>query len=205
MRASVPRLGEWLLRSPIAVISAMVVVIGTALLLDAPVAEWASQLRGPVLDVIVTLINPIGKGVTLLAVCLVLTVLARRLGRARLGEAAWVGALAFCAAGLIEFGLKQVVGRPRPAAAGTLLGPEFDSFPSGHATSVFAVATALAASYPTLRWPLYALAAAIALGRVYLARHHLSDVIAGALIGVVIAVLILQHRAGLVAERGRAS
>lgn len=98
------------------------------------------------------------------------------------------------AAGLVEYTLKYLVGRPRPAAAGPFVAPELDSFRSGHATSVFAVATVLGSFYPRLRWPLYVLAAAIALGRVYLARHYLSDILAGALVGLLIASLVLHHR-----------
>ena len=197
MGLSLRRLGAVLVSPPVTVLSAMLIVLGTAFFLDVHVADWARQLRGPVLDGIVDVINPIGSGVTLLAVCLVLAALSR--SRPRLREAAWVGVLAFVTAGLIEYAVKYVVGRPRPAAAETLFGPELDSFPSGHATSVFAVATALAASYPALRWPLYGLATAIALGRVYLARHYLSDVIAGALIGFAIASLLVRHRTAAVA------
>lgn len=183
----------------------MFVVLGTAFFLDDPVANMARYISGPVLDAVVNLINPIGAGVTLLAACLLLAVLCRLIGRPHLGQASWAGVLAFMTAGLIEFGLKHVVGRTRPAAAGTLLAPEFDSFPSGHATSVFAVATALGSWYPALRWPLYALASAIALGRVYLGRHYLSDVIAGALIGLAIASLIVRHRMGAIAAAERPS
>jgi undecaprenyl-diphosphatase len=194
MDASPPRLGAALLSRPLAVLGAALFVVGTAFLIDPRVADWASQLRSPALDALVALINPIGSGVTLLAACLLLAALCRTLRRPRLCEAAWAGVLAFTVAGLVEFGLKHLVGRPRPASAGPWLGPELDSFPSGHATSVFAVATALGSFYPGLRWPLYTLAGAIALGRVYLARHHLSDVIAGALIGLVIASLIIRQR-----------
>jgi membrane-associated phospholipid phosphatase len=203
MAVSPPRLGAVLLTSPLAVLGAMLLVLATAFLLDADVADWSRQIRTPLLDGIVGLINPIGAGVTLLAACAALAVLGRVIGRPRLGEASWTGGLAFVAAGLIEFGLKYVVGRPRPAGAGALLGPELDSFPSGHATSVFAVATALGASYPALRWPLFALASAIALGRVYLGRHYLSDVIAGALIGLAIASLVIRHSSGTVAGDGQ--
>jgi membrane-associated phospholipid phosphatase len=42
-------------------------------------------------------------------------------------------------------------------------------------------------------WLLYTLAAAIALGRVYLERHYVSDILAGALIGVVAAWALLNH------------
>ena len=103
--------------------------------------------------------------------------------------------------GHAEFAVKHLVGRPRPSAralSAPLLGPSFvpdvDSFPSGHATSVFAVATVFAAYYPRLRWPLYGLAAAVALGRVYLERHYVSDILAGATIGTIVATYFLTHR-----------
>jgi len=83
--------------------------------------------------------------------------------------------------------MKLSIRRARPEGAGF-------SFPSGHATSVFAVATVFAAYYPRLRWPLYALAAAIALGRVYLARHYVSDIIAGAALGAIVAACLYRYR-----------
>src|SRR5439155_9684964 len=97
--------------------------------------------------------DPIGGGLTLLIFCIALCGVSRALQRSRLDTASWFGALAFTCAGLVEFTIKHLVARPRPDAA---LG--IDSFPSGHATSVFAVATVFAAFYPRLRWPLYALA-----------------------------------------------
>ena len=142
-----------------------------------------------------------GSGITLLIACAALAVLARRLRRLWLQDAAWLAALAFVCAGAVEFTLKHLVGRPRPDAAmatAGLLGPSFaadiDSFPSGHATSVFAVAAVFATYYPRLRWPLYGLAAAIALGRVYLERHYLSDIIAGAALGLTVAVRLYRYR-----------
>ena len=196
MDAVPPRLGRALLRRPGAGLAAVVAVIGTALLLDLRMVEWATQARSPVLDALVAVIDPIGSGVTLLAVCVALGLVCRAIRRPRPCQAAWAGSLAFIVAGLIEFGLKYVIGRPRPAVANVFLGPELDSFPSGHATSVFAVATALGSFYPVLLWPLYTLASAIALGRVYLARHYLSDIMAGALIGLAIASLVVWHRNG---------
>lgn len=173
----------------------------TALAMDDTMAAWAARCRAPMLDGLVGIINPIGSGVTLLVACVVLAAVSWRLGWPRLREAAWLAALAFASAGLVEFTLKHLVGRPRPDAAvvsagllGPSLAPDVDSFPSGHATSVFAVAAVLGAYYPRLRWPLYALAAAIALGRVYLERHYLSDIVAGAALGVVAAAWLYRHR-----------
>ena len=194
MDVAPPRLGRVLLRSPGVGLAAVLGVVGSALLVDLRVAEWAAQARSPALDALVAAINPIGSGVTLLAFCVTLALICHATGRTRPCRAASAGALAFTVAGLVEFGLKHAVGRPRPAPVLPLLGPELDSFPSGHATSVFAVATAIASFYPGLHWPLYALAGAISLGRVYLARHYLSDVIAGAVIGLVIASLVVMRR-----------
>ena len=166
-----------------AALAVLVLVLAVALLLDHVVASWATHARTPLLDLLVGAINPIGAGVTLLVLSVVLA------------------AMTFASAGLAEFTLKHLVGRPRPdtglAAAG-LFGPSFatdiDSFPSGHATSVFAVAAVFAAYYPRLRWPLYGLAAAIALGRVYLERHYVSDIVAGAALGLVFAAYLYRKR-----------
>jgi membrane-associated phospholipid phosphatase len=63
-------------------------------------------------------------------------------------------------------------------------GPGYASFPSGHTTAVCAVMTVLWICYPKFRL-LYALCvAAVAIGLVGANYHFLSDVIAGAFLGV---------------------
>jgi undecaprenyl-diphosphatase len=170
----------------------------TAILIDPHVAHWAALVKHPWIDAIIALLNPIGSGVVLLVTCLLVAGLAHAGRWCRLRHAALLGALAFASAGLVEFSLKHLLGRYRPDAdmpVLALLGPSFvadvDSFPSGHATSVFAVATVFATFYPRLAWLLYPPAAAIAIGRVYLERHYLSDIMAGAMIGVVVASAII--------------
>ncbi len=63
------------------------------------------------------------------------------------------------------------------------------SFPSGHATTAFALAVSLGYLFPRWRWLLYPLGAMIALSRVLVVRHWVSDVIAGAWLGAVGAIL----------------
>jgi membrane-associated phospholipid phosphatase len=62
------------------------------------------------------------------------------------------------------------------------------SFPSAHAATSFAGARAFSrAGAPAA--PLYALAGALALSRLYLGMHHPSDVLAGALLGTAVGAL----------------
>ena len=66
--------------------------------------------------------------------------------------------------------------------------PEGTSFPSGHAFSSFLCATLLCLYNKKLGFITFPLAFLIALSRVYLCVHYPTDVLAGALIGVLFAV-----------------
>lgn len=71
---------------------------------------------------------------------------------------------------------------PRPHR---LRRPRSSSFPSGHASAAFTAATLLSEDDPL--WPLYYAAAAfVASSRTYVKIHHASDVVAGAVTGMVI-------------------
>ena len=65
------------------------------------------------------------------------------------------------------------------------------SFPSGHSASSFAVATMLSSFYPEVLPLSFALASLVALSRVYLGEHFLSDIVAGSALGIVIAYVVL--------------
>jgi membrane-associated phospholipid phosphatase len=60
------------------------------------------------------------------------------------------------------------------------------SFPSAHATSSLAAATAMSRVSPSARPPLFALAGAICLTRPYLGMHYPSDVLGGVALGLLI-------------------
>lgn len=59
----------------------------------------------------------------------------------------------------------------------------FASFPSGHVTTAFTLATVLSAAYPRARGPFYFLAMLVAASRVYLGSHFFSDILAAAVLG----------------------
>ena len=90
--------------------------------------------------------------------------------------------------------LKWAVGRGRPFVGGAanafnfapFAGTEaFASFPSAHAVTAFALAFAVSAVWPRGRLAMIVYAFLIAATRLVLLSHHPSDVVAGALIGVV--------------------
>jgi membrane-associated phospholipid phosphatase len=121
----------------------------------------------------------------------------------------WLAAIGIGA--LIAFGLKMLLGRPRPVLEepDLLLGPfgvyplgpglgvahawEFWnerasmlwSMPSSHTAYAVIAAGMLASWYPRLRWLMAALVAAVATGRLLLGAHYVSDVAAGLAVGLI--------------------
>ncbi len=106
---------------------------------------------------------------------------------------------------LAVHGLKHFVSRTRPyeffaeemapgkVALNYLYGtPDTHSFPSGHAGLIFAAAVALNYFYGARFKFLYPAAVLVAFSRVYVGAHFPTDVIAGALIGVIGSWLALQ-------------
>jgi membrane-associated phospholipid phosphatase len=94
--------------------------------------------------------------------------------------------------GLLAEGLKQVFREPRPDGS-----TDSYSFPSGHATAAFAVATMETRFHPN-EWPLWYLGAfLIADSRVTLHVHYPRDVVAGAFLGFGTAVWELSQPRGL--------
>jgi undecaprenyl-diphosphatase len=111
--------------------------------------------------------------------------------------------------------IKRLIGRARPfvgsAADPFLYQPlvwraDYASMPSGHATTAFAAAIAIALVWPRLRWPMLVYAVIIAASRVVLDAHYLSDVIVGAFVGVIGALMVrdwfARRRLGFVVDAG---
>jgi len=99
---------------------------------------------------------------------------------ARLAFKSWVRA------GIYTGILKFSFGRARPDQDRKgFFGPGFkyDSFPSGHTSAAFSLATVLGERYRKMKGFFYTVATLIGLSRVALRRHYPSDVLVGALIG----------------------
>lgn len=117
-------------------------------------------------------------------------------GQVSLRRAATRGMLAIgVASPTVNLVCKRVFSRSRPSLEGFPLArlirvPTSTSFPSGHAASAAAFATAVAMEAPLLvTAPVALLAAAVCFSRVYTGVHYPGDVFAGAGIGMAAGVL----------------
>ncbi len=110
--------------------------------------------------------------------------------------------------GAFTFGIKKIIKRDRPyrklnrvylsdttAVSGTY------SFPSGHSSGSFVIATSLALRYPNkpgLIAGLFTYATIVSLGRMYWGVHYPSDVLTGMLVGAGSAALIYSLRVPII-------
>ena len=113
------------------------------------------------------------------------------------------------ASGIVTPAIKYVAGRSRPSQSNAVHNfRPFSgnvSFPSGHTTQAFAVASVIAAHYDQawVKCTSYSVAGLVGLARTYHQAHFASDVVAGALIGTFVGQSVVeyneQRRAGKIA------
>ena len=171
--------------------------------LDRDIYVWVVEHRVPPLDWVFVALTFAGyAGLLWIALA---AVLAFRAPRPVLPTTALVAATVW-GADLVTLGLKRLTSRERPYE--TVLEPDplvrADiglSFPSGHAATSFAGAVLLAYLFRRPAPGLLLLATLVAYSRVYVGVHYPADVLAGAAVGtlvalVVIAVIRLRPRIG---------
>jgi len=155
--------------------------------IDSAWLDFVDTHRVPALESIALALNYIGGtlSMTIISVVVVIVFLVLR----RFRDAITVG-LSVGLATAISTLIKLALGRPRPL--GGVTDVETSSFPSGHATAAAALTVALTLVF-SRAW-LWALAAiwivAMALSRTYLMVHWASDVMAGAVLGASVAVVV---------------
>jgi len=104
--------------------------------------------------------------------------------------------LAIALPGLFVTIIKRLIGRVRPSDLGPFAympwswRPAYASMPSGHGTTAVAAAIAIGAIWPKARVPMWIYAAVIALSRVVIQAHYVSDVIAAGFVGAFGAILV---------------
>jgi undecaprenyl-diphosphatase len=98
----------------------------------------------------------------------------------------------------IYFVLKNSFKRNRPEAAlanfrSTIKPSDQFSFPSGHSSAAFMMATLLGYFFPAFIAPLYVWAASVACSRVVLGVHFPTDILVGSVLGISIALVSLGY------------
>ena len=184
-------------------VAAALALLAIALPFDHQVSLWAQSWPQPVWDALAQ-ITPYGESGWILipaAVLFIVTVLVAlfvrwKLMRLMLWQFAALYGLIFLGVGLPSLFttlVKRLVGRGRPMHYDEtgLFGfhPNwadwtYQSFPSGHSTTAFALAAVV--GFLSGRWfyPALVLASAIGLSRITEGVHYPSDVIAGAIVGI---------------------
>jgi membrane-associated phospholipid phosphatase len=201
------------------VVGLFIVAFAAALAVDVPVSTWvhdsglaawmksrwwvAERVTLPLnIRANFSLIRFPGNFMFTIVACAVMLAVARAEGVAR-GERLWRKAAIVFLAGIfsgINSPMKWVVGRIRPFHGvppfelhpfryGLLHAEAGFSFPSGDASLAFAMAMALSITVPRHRWLWWALAVMVGIERVCENAHYPSDVVAGAALGVGVAVL----------------
>jgi membrane-associated phospholipid phosphatase len=146
--------------------------------------RWARRLPRPVDSYLKGVSEAASYSRLWLAAAVVMAVGAGERGRRAAGD----GVLAIgVTSALVNGPLKLVFRRQRPPLRRRLRRyPKTSSFPSGHAASAFAFATAATRALPEAGGALFPLAASVAYSRVYLGVHYPTDVVAGAAVGATI-------------------
>jgi membrane-associated phospholipid phosphatase len=143
------------------------------------------------------LINVLSNGMTLIIIACMLYAVGKFFNR-RLYEAGKTLCLGFLAAGGVTQILKHLIGRARPRVTDDLLfiGPTlrsgYDSFPSGHTAVAFCFAYILSTHFPRYRSMFYIIALIIGFERAEESAHFLSDILGGALVGLIAGKIVMK-------------
>jgi undecaprenyl-diphosphatase len=156
-------------------------LLRTVFAVDAAVMELLVSIRHPLLTKVMTSVTGLGSATAAIVFLGIFYLAGWRRELA-------VGAVALAASGLVVPALMYLVQRPFPADPVCLTdgsGMTPHSFPSGHAAAVTVFALVSRSSENLPFRAVTALAATVAVSRIYLGTHFLSDTVAGILIGAV--------------------
>ena len=180
----------------IALIVTAVIALTAAFLLDQTTANWINAHSSPELKRVMRIVSRVGDWPG--------HAIAGAIGIAiafAVGSKAWMRIflamlLALALAGGTTRAIKIATGRPRPSVKTEAHwnGPQFSSkyhaFPSGHTAASTAFFVALFLARKKIGAPLLLIPILIALSRMIVGAHYLSDVTVAAILGVITALLV---------------
>jgi membrane-associated phospholipid phosphatase len=180
--------------------------IATASLADGAVNDWVQDRRTPQSDDLAGIFRYGGEAEVTFGIGGGILVAGTIAGKPDVQRSGGRVLLSIIAAGLTTGAIKMGTGRYRPAETDNpyIFKPfsGHDSFPSGHATMAFALATSLSHEIKNgwVSAALYTFATGTAWSRLNDERHWLSDVLAGATVGITTATIVHRHPPRLLAE-----
>jgi membrane-associated phospholipid phosphatase len=174
-------------------------VMGAGFLLyavDQDIQQWVGEHRSSSSEDIFKVITHLGDGVVLIGLMAALYVSGEVSDNNSLRKTALLSLESMLTTGVVIRGLKSVAGRARPwtGESSHSFHPfstksSFASFPSGHASSAFAVAAVIADQSNKVYVDViaYSLATLVAISRVHIDKHWASDILVGSAIGYFVA------------------
>jgi membrane-associated phospholipid phosphatase len=171
----------------------LILIIISYLYLDIPITKYCLTLS-PTIKKIAELITTFGIATWYLIASIIFYLFYRFIYKNnRFADRSLFVFLSLSITGIFNLLVKWIAGRHRPV---DLFNPgyfgfdyfglvyELTSFPSGHSQTAFTLATALTLLFPCWGIPAFIIAGAVGISRIILTSHYLSDVIAGAGIGI---------------------
>ena len=154
---------------------------------DDVVSQFFKTLRNPVFDWFAVFVHYGLYFAGVIAFVLVLYVVKKRKESFML-----LNALIFNS--LFVYTIKQIIRRLRPEVLFDLLFLDRFSFPSGHTSIAFVIATTMSYySKKSNKIILFILAVLVGLSRIYIQAHYMTDVLFGALLGVFTSIFIRKY------------
>lgn len=166
-------------------------------LADQRVLAWAEWVQSDTIEDVIRIANRFGGGMNPVLIVGFFLVAGIAYARSRWVSYAVAMAIAGLGAGIVAQIIKQLVGRARPElwlGAAHYAPGSSTSFPSGHTVGAFALAGVLVfgSRSVTLRVVALLLAIAVGMSRILAFRHWASDVTASAVVGLVVAWLVVR-------------
>ncbi len=190
------------------------VIACTIVWVDVLVAQWMHAHSASWMSTVCTVLDHAGQSHWVLGYsALVGIALWRKRNAMARNHLLWFASVAV--SGIIANIIKVLAGRPRPPLAmqSGIVSWEplswhmeflWNSFPSGHATTGLCIAVMGSALYPRLSPLMWTLGIGIALARIVLNVHYVSDVMVGSLIGAAVSIAMKKRMTPIASPRPKA-